>query len=71
MSDEPPGDYFEAAAGVIEAARELDEARATHKAAQETVLETFRRQSEAEKKLSDAIERLKGASTGRKKGGKV
>ncbi|MDT7807301.1 MAG: hypothetical protein QOJ70_1114 [Acidobacteriota bacterium] len=66
MSDEPPDDYFEAAAQVIESARELDEARDAHKAAQDTVLETFRRQSEAEKKLKDAIEGLKGASTGRR-----
>jgi F0F1-type ATP synthase epsilon subunit len=71
MSDEPPDDYFEAAAGVIEAARELDEARAAHKADQEAVLKSFKRQSEAEKKLSAAIERLKGAGTGRTKGGKV
>jgi hypothetical protein len=71
VTGEPPDDYFEAAAGVIEVARELDEARAAHKADQEVVLKSFKRQSEAEKKLSEAIERLKGAGTGRKEGRKI
>ena len=66
MSDNPPNDYFEAAAGVIEAARELDEARAAHKAANEETMRTFDVQRKAEQKLSEAIERLKGASTGRR-----
>lgn len=66
MSDEPPDDYFEAAAEVIEAARELEEARAAHKAANEETMRTFEAQRKAEQKLSEAIEKLKGAGTGRR-----
>lgn len=66
MSDEPSDDYFEAAAGVIEAARELDEARAAHKAASEETMRTFEVQRKAEQKLSEAIEKLKAGSTGRR-----
>lgn len=68
MGDEPPDDYFEAAAEVVEAARELDEARKAFRIAEEAHLKAFTVQRAAEKKLSEAVEKLKGANVNRGKG---
>jgi exonuclease VII small subunit len=64
--DEPSDDYLSAAAGVVDAARNLDEARQEFKRANEVVLEAHRKQTEAEKALRKALDKLKGADTGRK-----
>jgi hypothetical protein len=63
--DAIPEDYIEAAAAVVEAARRLDEARDEFKRRNDAVLEAHKQQEEAQKALHDALERLKGASTGR------
>jgi hypothetical protein len=64
-TDDIPEDYIEAAAAVVEAARRLDEARDEFKRRNDAVLEAHKQQEEAQKALHDALERLKGASTGR------
>lgn len=60
-----PDDYLTAAAGVVEAAKDLDAARTKARAADEARLQAHVEQTEAEKALSEALEKLKHASTGR------
>jgi hypothetical protein len=63
--DDIPEDYIEAAAAVVEAARRLDEAKDEFKRRNDAALEAYKRQEEAQEALHDALEKLKGASTGR------
>jgi hypothetical protein len=66
MSDELEGDYFAAAAAVVEAARELETANDEFKAANDAALDAHCQKAAAEKKLKEALEDLKHADTGRK-----
>jgi len=57
--DEPEGDYFAAAAAVVEAARELEAVNGELKAAQEAEMEVHYKKRKVEEKLKDALENLK------------
>jgi hypothetical protein len=66
MSDEPSDGYFEAAAAVVDAARDLDAANGEFRALNGAALDAYEKTRAAEKKLSAALENLKRADTGRK-----
>ncbi|MBA3711120.1 MAG: hypothetical protein H0W76_01575 [Pyrinomonadaceae bacterium] len=67
MSEDIPDDYIAAAARVVEAARDLDDATRAYKSVQDVVMDAYKRQDDAQKKLQEALENLTQASTGRER----
>lgn len=66
MSEDSPDDYI-AAARVVEAARDLDDANRAFKSANEVAGAAFGRQRDAQQRLQEALENLTRASTGRER----
>ena len=60
-----PDDYISAAAAVVEAARRADEARRQTEDARAAYFAAMTAQNAAEKELSEALDNLKQAGTGR------
>jgi len=67
VSEDIPDDYIAAAARVVEAARNLDDATRAYKSVQDVVMDAYKRQDDAQKKLQEALENLTQASTGRER----
>ncbi|MDQ3652684.1 MAG: hypothetical protein M3458_20885 [Acidobacteriota bacterium] len=67
MADDIPDDYIAAAAAVVNAARDLDDASRAFKSTQAASLAAHIRQTNAEKRLQEALGNLTQASTGRKR----
>lgn len=64
--EELADDYLSAAAGVVEAARNLDATKQEYRRLNEAATNAYAKQADAEKALSEALDKLKQASTGRK-----
>ncbi len=67
MSDDIPDDYIAAAARVVEAARNLDDANRAFKSAEAASQAAFIQHRDAQKRLQEALENLTQASTGRER----
>lgn len=65
MTDDAPDDYFSAAAGVVDAAQNLAIAQRRAKELFNSYNKVIMQQTAAEKALEEALEKLKGTSTGR------
>ena len=58
MSDAPPDDYFSTVAEVVEAAKQVKEAKRLEREASELHMQRFQEVKEAGKGLHDALEKL-------------
>jgi hypothetical protein len=58
VSDELPDDYFSTVAEVVEAAKRVQEAKRLEREASELHMRRFQEAKDAEKELSDALEKL-------------
>jgi hypothetical protein len=65
-ADELSDDYLSAAAGVVDAARNLDDASKEADELFEQWQTALGKKTKTEKALKDALDKLKGADTGRK-----
>jgi hypothetical protein len=66
MSDDPSDDYFSTVAEVVEAAKKVKETQRLEREANKLHMERFQQVRDAEKELSDALEKLGRADTGRR-----
>jgi hypothetical protein len=58
VSDEPADDYFSTVAEVVEAAKQLEEAKRLEREADELRMRRYRKVKDAERVLHDALEKL-------------
>lgn len=66
MGDEPEDDYFSAVAEVVEAAKQLEEAKRLEREADDLHMRRYRQVRDAERVLHDALEKLGRLGTRRR-----
>lgn len=65
-TEDLPDDYFSSVAEVVEAARELDEAKRKEAEASEVHIQRHAEMRQAERALREALDKLKGVGVGRR-----